>query len=109
MKRRLPLISFSGTQVGFVTITAHTVIDLGDTVRNSSNPQSPAAQEENLVLHQHRRTQSLPPRLLTELRRPSQGWISIYFAQSISRSYRFHSGLGGDIGMRKQLNRTIYL
>jgi hypothetical protein len=90
------LISSSGNQVGFVTVAGHTVIDLGDAIRNSSNPQSP--QEDTLVLHQHRRTQSLPPRLLTELRRPSQGWISVYFTQSVSRSYRFHSGLGGDIG-----------
>jgi hypothetical protein len=94
------LISSSGNQVGFVTVAGHTVIDLGDALRNSSNPQSP--QEENLVLHQHRRTQSLPPKLLTELRRPSQGWISVYFTQSISRSYRFHSGLGGDIGVLQQ-------
>ncbi|EFX86646.1 hypothetical protein DAPPUDRAFT_307906 [Daphnia pulex] len=101
LKRRLPLISSSGNQVGFVTVAGHTVIDLGDSLRNSSNPQSP--QEENLVLHQHRRTQSLPPKLLTELRRPSQGWISVYFTQSISRSYRFHSGLGGDIVVHESM------
>ncbi|XP_046648953.1 inositol polyphosphate-4-phosphatase type I A-like isoform X2 [Daphnia pulicaria] len=101
LKRRLPLISSSGNQVGFVTVAGHTVIDLGDALRNSSNPQSP--QEENLVLHQHRRTQSLPPKLLTELRRPSQGWISVYFTQSISRSYRFHSGLGGDIVVHESM------
>lgn len=103
MKRRLPLISSIGAQVGFITITAHTVIDLGDTIRNTSNPQSPAAQDENLVLHQHRRTQSLPPRLLTELRRPSQVWISMYFTQPTSRTYRFHSGLGGDIVVHESM------
>ncbi|XP_057375635.1 inositol polyphosphate-4-phosphatase type I A-like isoform X2 [Daphnia carinata] len=103
LKQRLPLISSSGVQVGFVTIAGHTVIDLGDTMHHSSNPQSPLAQEDNLVLHQHRRTQSLPPRLLTELRRPPQGWISIYFTQPISRCYRFHSGLGGDIVVHESM------
>ncbi|KZS20992.1 Uncharacterized protein APZ42_012088 [Daphnia magna] len=103
LKRRLPLINSSGVQVGFVTVAGHTVIDLGDTMRHSSNPQSPLAQEDNLVLHQHRRTQSLPPRLLTELRRPPQGWISVYFTQPISRCYRFHSGLGGDIVVHESM------
>lgn len=98
LKRRFPLISSTNVQVGFVTVMAHTVIDLSESVRNSSNPQSPTTQEENLVFHQHRRTQSLPSRILTELCRPSQAWIYIYFTQPTSRTYRFHSGLGGDIG-----------
>ena len=66
----MPLISPSGVQVGFVTVTAQAIVDLGsEGVRVSSNPQSPTAQEENIAFHQHRRTQSLPPRLLTQLRR----------------------------------------
>lgn len=101
MKRRLPLTTTAGCSAGFVTIVAHTVIDLGEHSRNSSNPQSPLAQEENMVLYQHRRTHSLPPRLLSELRRPPQGWISIYFTEPITRTYRFHSGLGGDIGIKR--------
>lgn len=97
----MPLISPAGVQVGFVTVTAQAVIDLGsstDGVRASSNPQSPTAQEENVVFHQHRRTVSLPPRLLMELRRPSQCWIATYFTRPVTKTYRFHSGLGGDIG-----------
>lgn len=98
MKRRLPLFSATSAQVGFVSVGAQTVVDLSEGIRISSNPQSPSDPEENLVIH-HRRTQSLPPKLLTDLRRPSQGWISIYFVRPITRTYRFHSGLGGDIGL----------
>ena len=96
----MPLISPAGVQVGFVTVTAQAVVDMGstDSVRGSSNPQSPTAQEENVTFHQHRRTLSLPPRLLMELRRPSQCWIATYFTRPVSKTYRFHSGLGGDIG-----------
>ena len=103
LKRRFAIVSAAGVQVGFVTVSAQTVVDLGDLgVRTSSNPQSPSAHEETLALH-HRRTQSLPPRLLNELRRPPQGWISLYFTRPVTRTYRFHSGLGGDIVVHESM------
>ena len=73
--------------------------------KSNSNPQSPTVEEDNQVLC-HRRTQSLPPRLLMELGRPPQGWIPIYFSNAITRTYRFHTGLGGDIVVHETMLET---
>lgn len=78
---------------------------MGEYDKSNSNPQSPTSEEDSLVLC-HRRTQSLPPRLLMELGRPPQGWISIYFSNAITRTYRFHSGLGGDIVVHESMLET---
>lgn len=78
-------------------------VDLVSDEHSLSNPQSPQAQEE---IQCHRRTRSLPPRLMLELRRPSQVWISVYFDNCITRTYRFHSGLGGDIVVHESMLET---
>ncbi|KAL2726566.1 inositol polyphosphate-4-phosphatase type I A isoform X1 [Vespula squamosa] len=45
----------------------------------------------------HRRSQSLPPRLGTKIKLPHQGQLKLLFANPFIQTYRFHSGLGGDI------------
>ncbi|KAJ8976461.1 hypothetical protein NQ317_012839 [Molorchus minor] len=45
----------------------------------------------------HRRSQSLPPRLGVKMRLPSQAELKLLFASPYLQTYRFHSGLGGDI------------
>ena len=102
LKRRLALISPGGLNVGFVTVATQNATDLVNDVRGSSNPQSPTSQEDIMVMC-HRRTQSLPPRLMMELRRPPQGWISVFFTNAVFRTYRFHSGLGGDIVVHESM------
>ena len=41
-----------------------------------------------------------------ELGRPTQGWISTYFSNPITRTYRFHTGLGGDIVVHESMLET---
>lgn len=45
----------------------------------------------------HRRTQSLPPRLGYKLKIPLQNNFGVLFSHPFMQTYRFHSGLGGDI------------
>lgn len=51
----------------------------------------------DLQVYSHRRSQSLPPRLGTKLKLPHQGQLCVLFANPHVHTYRFHSGLGGDI------------
>lgn len=122
LKRRLCLATPAGVGgAGFVTLATRNASDLVDDVvssmlqpRGSSNPQSPtwtdADAEEWAAAaaagQGHRRTQSLPPRLMLDLGRPSQGWIGTYFVNSVFRTYRFHSGLGGDIVVHESMLET---
>lgn len=54
-----------------------------------------------LQVYCHRRSKSLPPRLGTKLRLPHQGQLRLLFANSDVQTYRFHSGLGGDISVHE--------
>ncbi len=47
--------------------------------------------------YSHRRTQSLPPKLGCKLKIPLQNNFSLFFSNPYMATYRFHSGLGGDI------------
>lgn len=50
----------------------------------------------------HKRSHSLPPRLGVKLKLPVHGTIiKCNFANIWQESYRFHSGLGGDIAVHE--------
>ena len=96
------LVSPANQTVGFVTICTQNAVDavVHDVAPLTSNPHSPTAtghEESQQQQYGHRRTQLLPCRLMLEVRRPSQGWVDTYFANAVDRTYRFHSGLDGDI------------
>jgi len=52
-------------------------------------------------VRQHRRTQSLPPATNWLATLPSHHSLSMIFANSCVRTYRFHSGLAGDINVQE--------
>lgn len=49
----------------------------------------------------HRRTQSLPPETRHPARLPQHRALGMMFAHPVVRTYRFHSGLAGDINVQE--------
>ncbi|XP_061943170.1 inositol polyphosphate-4-phosphatase type I A isoform X4 [Apis cerana] len=94
---RIPLKSTKTTTVGFLTIN---VWNLEAEDRGNSTESTPSKEASSGGNHQilsHRRSQSLPPRLGTKIKLPHQGQLKLLFANPYIQTYRFHSGLGGDI------------
>ncbi|XP_071868710.1 inositol polyphosphate-4-phosphatase type I A isoform X1 [Bombus fervidus] len=94
---RIPLKSAKTTTVGFLTIN---VWNLEAEDRGNSTESTPSKEPSCGMNHQilsHRRSQSLPPRLGTKIKLPHQGQLKLLFANPYIQTYRFHSGLGGDI------------
>ncbi|XP_067004000.2 inositol polyphosphate-4-phosphatase type I A [Anabrus simplex] len=94
---RIPLRSPSATTVGFLTLTVWN-LELEDKGGSTeSTPCRSAPEHDMTTVYSHRRSQSLPPRLGTKLKLPHQGHLHVLFASPHVQTYRFHSGLGGDI------------
>ncbi|XP_072755320.1 inositol polyphosphate-4-phosphatase type I A isoform X3 [Anoplolepis gracilipes] len=95
---RIPLKSAKTTTVGFLTIN---VWNLEAEDKGNSTESTPSRNvvygNNNQQLPSHRRSQSLPPRLGTKIKFPHQGQLKLLFANPFVQTYRFHSGLGGDI------------
>ncbi|XP_020297067.1 type II inositol 3,4-bisphosphate 4-phosphatase isoform X5 [Pseudomyrmex gracilis] len=95
---RIPLKSTKSTTVGFLTIN---VWNLEAEDKGNSTESTPSRNivysSNNQQLPSHRRSQSLPPRLGTKIKFPHQGQLKLLFANPFIQTYRFHSGLGGDI------------
>lgn len=100
---RLPIRSpeNSTRHVGFLTIV---VWNLKREERSSTestpcrlNPYENQNSQTSSLTFSHRRTQSLPPRLYCKLKVPLQSNFGLMFSHPFLQSYRFHSGLGGDI------------
>ncbi|GJQ70689.1 hypothetical protein Trydic_g624 [Trypoxylus dichotomus] len=93
---RIPLLSRAQSTIGFLTLSAWS-LEAED--RGSSTEHTPCRvpSHTNTQIWSHRRSQSLPPRLGVKMRLPSQAELKLLFASSYLQTYRFHSGLGGDI------------
>ncbi|CAB0001154.1 unnamed protein product [Nesidiocoris tenuis] len=62
---------------------------------------------EIIQVHCHRRSQSLPPRLGCKLKLPRQGEFKQIFGNPAVHTYRFHSGLGGDISVHEIMAESM--
>ncbi|KAJ8934772.1 hypothetical protein NQ314_013198 [Rhamnusium bicolor] len=93
---RIPLLSRSQSTAGFLTISAWS-LEAED--RGSSTEHTPCRVPSHTTAQvwSHRRSQSLPPRLGVKMRLPSQSELKLLFSSPHLQTYRFHSGLGGDI------------
>nr|XP_033332077.1 inositol polyphosphate-4-phosphatase type I A isoform X2 [Megalopta genalis] len=94
---RIPLKSAKTTTVGFLTINAWNLEaeDKGNSTESTPSKESTCGSNQQVLAH--RRSQSLPPRLGTKIKLPHQGQLKLLFANPYVQTYRFHSGLGGDI------------
>ncbi|XP_076286111.1 inositol polyphosphate-4-phosphatase type I A isoform X2 [Lasioglossum baleicum] len=94
---RIPLKSAKTTTVGFLTINAWNLEaeDKGNSTESTPSKESTCGPNQQILAH--RRSQSLPPRLGTKIKLPHQGQLKLLFANPYVQTYRFHSGLGGDI------------
>ena len=82
---------------GFVTVTAWTVErEAGASTRSTP---SHSAQQEDRSDRSHRRSQSLPPALQHRAVIPSQPNLLLLYSTPAVKTYKFHSGLGGDISV----------
>ncbi|XP_075229404.1 inositol polyphosphate-4-phosphatase type I A isoform X2 [Lycorma delicatula] len=105
---RIPLKSSSGSTVGFLSLTVWS-LEREDTNNPSTESTPCRTQPQNdskdfasaVKTYCHRRSQSLPPRLGTKLKLPHQGQLRLLFANACVQTYRFHSGLGGDISVHE--------
>lgn len=90
---RIPLRSSTNSNSGFITISSWSPVQ-----EKKLNPRSPAKASGHFVLG-HRRSQSLPPKLGVKLFVPPQYQLALLFANPSIYTYRFQSGLGGDISV----------
>ncbi|XP_043471404.1 inositol polyphosphate-4-phosphatase type I A isoform X2 [Leptopilina heterotoma] len=93
---RIPLKSAKATTVGFLTINVWN-LEAEDKGNSTESTPSRNVLSTNNQIMCHRRSQSLPPRLGTKIKLPHQGQLKLLFANPHIQTYRFHSGLGGDI------------
>ncbi|CAH1647474.1 unnamed protein product [Spodoptera littoralis] len=94
---RVALITRDQKTVGFVTINGWSLEPsyIGTSPSHTNDRNSIDIPHKVLC---HRRSQSLPPRLGLKLKFPSYGnLLKQNFVNSHQVTYRFHSGLGGDI------------
>ncbi|KAL6445195.1 hypothetical protein ACFW04_002226 [Cataglyphis niger] len=96
---RIPLKSAKTTTVGFLTINVWNLEaeDKGNSTESTPSRNAVYGSNNQQQLPSHRRSQSLPPRLGTKIKFPHQGQLKLLFANPFVQTYRFHSGLGGDI------------
>ncbi|KAL6256386.1 hypothetical protein P5V15_012500 [Pogonomyrmex californicus] len=96
---RIPLKSAKTTTVGFLTINVWNLEaeDKGNSTESTPSRNAVYSNNNQQQLPSHRRSQSLPPRLGTKIKFPHQGQLKLLFANPFVQTYRFHSGLGGDI------------
>ncbi|KAL1517073.1 hypothetical protein ABEB36_000885 [Hypothenemus hampei] len=99
-------MSRQNSTVGFLTVSAWS-LEAED--KGSSTEHTPARVPSVNVHHNqqqiwsHRRSQSLPPRLGVKMRLPSQADLKLLFSTPHLQTYRFHSGLGGDISVHEYM------
>lgn len=96
-RMRVALITRDQKTVGFVTINGWSLEPsyIGTSPSHTNDRNSIDIPQKVLC---HRRSQSLPPRLGLKLKFPSYGsLLKQNFVNSHQVTYRFHSGLGGDI------------
>uniref|UniRef100_A0A8D8TYP2 phosphatidylinositol-3,4-bisphosphate 4-phosphatase n=1 Tax=Cacopsylla melanoneura TaxID=428564 RepID=A0A8D8TYP2_9HEMI len=100
---RIALHSAFGVTIGFLSLCVfkHEPEPGNNPPSSESTPCRSLPQHHLSVKPNHRRTQSLPPRLGSRLRLPNQGHLKYLFANATVTTYRFHSGLGGDISMHE--------
>ncbi|XP_053624028.1 inositol polyphosphate-4-phosphatase type I A-like [Plodia interpunctella] len=94
---RVALQTRENQSIGFVTINGWSLEPtyIGTSPTHTNDKNSIDIPQKVLC---HRRSQSLPPRLGLKLKFPSCGsLLKQNFANSQQVTYRFHSGLGGDI------------
>ncbi|XP_063837987.1 inositol polyphosphate-4-phosphatase type I A-like [Ostrinia nubilalis] len=94
---RVALLTRENKTVGFVTINGWSLEPsyIGTSPSHTNDRNSIDIPQKVLC---HRRSQSLPPRLGLKLKFPSYGsLLKQNFVNSHQVTYRFHSGLGGDI------------
>ncbi|XP_050509699.1 inositol polyphosphate-4-phosphatase type I A [Diabrotica virgifera virgifera] len=93
---RIPVLSRSQSTVGFLTINAWF---LEGEDKGSSTEHTPCKKplHNPTQAFAHRRSQSLPPRLGVKMKLPNQSELKLIFSSPYLQTYRFHSGLGGDI------------
>lgn len=94
---RVALVTRDQKTVGFVTINGWSLEPsyIGTSPSHTNDRNCIDIPQKVLC---HRRSQSLPPRLGLKLKFPSYGsLLKQNFVNSYQVTYRFHSGLGGDI------------
>ncbi|XP_024083803.1 type I inositol 3,4-bisphosphate 4-phosphatase isoform X2 [Cimex lectularius] len=95
-KLRIPLKGNSNATVGFLSIIVWSHEREKSNLSTESTPLKTISNHDVKVCC-HRRSQSLPPRLGCKLKLPRQGDFKSWFGNANIHTYRFHSGLGGDI------------
>ncbi|KAK3872993.1 hypothetical protein Pcinc_021955 [Petrolisthes cinctipes] len=108
-RSRLSLQSPAGRNVGFITIIAWALeAESVDAASHTPSNATPHHQPAPPPVACHRRTQSLPPRLSCKSRHPTQGHLSLLYDNPTMATYRFHSGLAGDIAVLEVMAESRY-
>lgn len=104
-KLRVALRSLAGTTVGFVSMSGYRLER--DDHLGGSNESTPCRQPQiRGPAMMHRRSHSLPPRLGCRLKLPPHVHINQLFANPVIQTYRFHSGLCGDIFVSELMSES---
>ncbi|KAJ1524750.1 hypothetical protein ONE63_009629 [Megalurothrips usitatus] len=104
-KLRVALRSLAGTTVGFVSMNGYR-LERDDHLGGSSESTPCRQPQVRGPALMHRRSHSLPPRLGCRLKLPPHVHISQLFANPFIQTYRFHSGLCGDIFVAELISES---
>ncbi|CAB4066700.1 unnamed protein product [Lepeophtheirus salmonis] len=99
-----------GRTAGFITLNAWSLITESHSASTDSTPShnpnkeiATCCYDENKKLQNplHRRSLSLPSNMPHTTRLPHQRALTLLHTNPVIRTYRFHSGLGGDISVQE--------
>ncbi|CAH0392332.1 unnamed protein product [Bemisia tabaci] len=107
---RIPLQNSTSSTVGFLTLLIYRLDrNISKNPSTESTPCKSLPQKNSgSLIYCHRRSQSLPPRLGSKLKLPKQGRLKEVFANVTMSTYRFHSGLGGDISVQEVMAESRF-
>ena len=91
-----------GRTAGFVTLNAWS-FDSKIPASTDSTPVHQVAHHIEALKKQHKRSNSLPSALNKKARFPDHGALNLLFSNPVTKTFRFHSGLAGDITVHELL------
>uniref|UniRef100_T1IR47 PH domain-containing protein n=1 Tax=Strigamia maritima TaxID=126957 RepID=T1IR47_STRMM len=97
-KLRLPLTSSDNMTVGFVSVNAWQV-ESDSASSNASLLSNQSSCQEEVISERKLRSQTLPAKLPCKFRISQHNQLNLLYDNTISQTYRFHTGLGADLSV----------
>ena len=106
MRLKLESPNPDGRTAGFVTLNAgfydsKIPASTDSTPVHRPSPKADCTVDKKLNLKTHKRSHSLPSAIRQKAKFPSHSLLNLLFSNPVLKSFRFHSGLAGDINVQE--------